>query len=64
MLPRALALPFARLERYGMLILILLLFILPTLSGQFGMGVNLFDVVIWPPVELLYSLIIVLAGHV
>lgn len=64
LLPRGLALPFARLERYGMLILILLLFILPTLSGQFGMGVNLFDVVIWPPVELLYSLIIVLAGHV
>ena len=64
LLPRALALPLAKLERYGMLILILLLFVLPTLSGQLGMRVNLFDTVIWPPVELLYNLIIVLAGHV
>lgn len=64
LLPRALALPLAKLERFGMLILILLLFVLPTLSGQLGMRVNLFDVVIWPPVELLYSLITVLTGHV
>lgn len=64
LLPRALALPLAKLERFGMLILILILFVLPTLSGQLGMRVNLFDAVIWPPVELLYNLIIVLAGHV
>ncbi len=64
LLPRRLALPLAKLERFGMLILILLLFVLPTLSGQLGMRVNFFDMVIWPPVELLYNLIIVLAGHV
>jgi len=64
LLPRALALPLAKLERFGMLMLILILFVLPTLSGQLGMRVNLFDAVIWPPVELLYNLIIVLAGHV
>ena len=64
LLPRALALPLAKLERFGMLILILILFVLPTLSGQLGMRINLFDAVIWPPVELLYNLIIVLAGHV
>jgi Zn-dependent protease len=64
LLPRALALPLAKLERFGMLILILILFVLPTLSSQLGMRVNLFDAVIWPPVELLYNLIIVLAGHV
>ena len=64
LLPRRLALPLAKLERFGMLILILLLFVLPTLSGQLGMRMNFFDTVIWPPVELLYNLIIVLAGHV
>ena len=64
LLPRQLALPLAKLERFGMLILILLLFALPTLSGQLGMRVNFFDTVIWPPVELLYNLVIVLAGHV
>ncbi len=64
LLPRALALPLARLERHGMLILILLLFVLPLLSGQLGMRINLFDVVIWPPVQLLYSLVAALTGHV
>ena len=64
LLPRQLALPLAKLERFGILILILLLFALPTLSGQLGMRVNFFDTVIWPPVELLYNLVIVLAGHV
>ena len=64
LLPRQLAMPLAKLERFGMLILILLLFVLPTLSGQLGMRVNFFDAVIWPPVELLYNLVIVLAGHV
>lgn len=64
LLPRVLALPLARLERWGMPILILLLLALPPLSGWFGMRVSLFDAVIWPPVELLYSLIVVLTGRV
>ena len=64
LLPRALALPLAGLERWGMPILILLLLALPPLSGWFGMRVSLFDAVIWPPVELLYSLIVVLTGRV
>jgi Zn-dependent protease len=34
LLPRALALPLARLEQYGILILMLLLFVLPTLSPR------------------------------
>ena len=63
LLPRALALPLAGLERWGMSILILLLLVLPPLSGWFGMRISLFDAVIWPPVELLYSLIVVLTGR-
>ena len=63
LLPRALALPLAGLERWGMSILILLLLVLPPLSGWLGMRISLFDAVIWPPVELLYSLIVVLTGR-
>ncbi len=63
LLPRVLALPLARLERYGMPVLLLLLLVLPPLSGQLGMRVSLFDAVIWPPVELLYSLIVELTGR-
>jgi len=41
LLPKALAAPLARLEPYGMLILIGLLFILPTLGAQTGVDVNI-----------------------
>jgi Zn-dependent protease len=40
-LPDAVASPLARLEPYGMLILIGLLFILPTLGAQVGVDVNI-----------------------
>ena len=40
-LPDAVAFPLARLEPYGMLILIGLLFILPTLAAQVGVDVNI-----------------------
>jgi Zn-dependent protease len=62
LLPDALARPLARLERYGMLILILLIFVLPYV-GQ-TMGVNL-DVMSWllaRPVEYLLHLIGVITG--
>jgi Zn-dependent protease len=62
LLPNALARPLARLERYGMLILILLIFVLPYV-GQ-NMGVNL-DVMSWllaRPVEYLLHLIGVITG--
>jgi Zn-dependent protease len=40
-LPDAVASPLARLEPYGMLILIGLLFILPTLAAQMGVDINI-----------------------
>tara|TARA_A100001037_G_scaffold200318_1_gene179132 strand:- start:2062 stop:2748 length:687 start_codon:yes stop_codon:yes gene_type:complete len=64
LLPPVLAIPLARLERYGMMILILLLFVLPPLSGYLGVRMNLFELVIWPPVKVLLDLITVLSGHV
>jgi len=63
LLPRALALPLARLERIGFLIVILVLFLAPYLAGQLGLG---FDPLAWlvgGPVEFLYGLVMRLAGH-
>lgn len=57
LLPRALALPLARTERYGMLILLGLLFVLPMLGGLIGQNWSIFTWFILPPLEFLYSLI-------
>jgi len=62
LLPQALARPLARLERYGLLILIGLLFLLPWLSRKLGYDVNLFLWVIWRPVQVLLELITMLTG--
>jgi Zn-dependent protease len=43
MLPDALAKPLARLEPYGMIILIVVLFVLPLLGAQLGIDLN----VVW-----------------
>src|SRR3979490_2801736 len=45
-LPDALAVPLARLEPYGLLILIGLLFVLPMLGAQFGADLNIVSQVI------------------
>lgn len=57
LLPRALALPLARAERYGMLILLGLLFVLPMVGGLVGQNWSIFSWFILPPLEFLYSLI-------
>jgi Zn-dependent protease len=53
-LPDALAKPVARLEPYGMMILIAVLFILPLLGAQLGIDLN----VVWQVVERSTSIII------
>ena len=52
-LPNALALPLARLERYGLFILIGALFLLPWLGGKLGVDLDVFYWLIWRPVEWL-----------
>src|SRR6201997_1059651 len=42
LLPDVLAFPLARVERYGMLILLLLLFLLPFIGDQTGLNLNIF----------------------
>src|SRR5262249_28486298 len=62
-LPDAVAFPLARLEPYGMLILIGLLFVLPTLAAPVGVDVN----IVWRFItrrndSIIYT-IIVLTGN-
>ena len=63
LLPDSLALPLARLERHGMMILITILFLVPLLARQFGLHVNPLVWLIGPPIEFLYDVIVTLAGR-
>lgn len=53
LLPPSLAYPLARLERYGLFIVIGLLFVIPFLGGRLGVDLNIFYWVIWHPVQWL-----------
>lgn len=53
LLPPALAYPLARLERYGLFIVIGLLFVVPFLGSRLGVDLNIFYWVIWRPVQWL-----------
>ncbi|MEZ5757227.1 MAG: site-2 protease family protein [Emcibacteraceae bacterium] len=55
-LPDFLSRPLSRLEPYGMLILILLIFIIPVGAGYLGFNFNLFQQLIGPPVEYIVSI--------
>ena len=62
-LPDALAFPLARLEPYGMLILIGLLFILPMLGPQFGADLSIVSRVIASSTETIIGAILRLTGN-
>jgi Zn-dependent protease len=62
LLPRPLAFQFARLERFGVLILLGLIFLLPLLGQSVGLDLNLLPRILLPPVEFLYNAIISLVG--
>ena len=64
LLPNALALPLARLERYGMLILIGLIFILPLLGAQLGVNLNVLGWLLGRPVDAVIDAILRLTGNV
>jgi Zn-dependent protease len=62
LLPDALARPLARLERYGMLILILLIFVLPYVGQTTGVNLDVMSWLLARPVEYLLHLIGVITG--
>ncbi|HXP30821.1 MAG TPA: site-2 protease family protein [Stellaceae bacterium] len=57
LLPDALALPLVRLERYGLLILLGLLFIVPMIGVRMGLDLNIVAHVIDKPVDWILSAI-------
>lgn len=61
-LPDVLAKPLARLERYGLLILIGVIFLLPFVAGQLGYAISPIAWLLGPPVEYIQTLIFRLTG--
>ena len=62
LLPPALARPFARTERYGMLVLIGLLVLPPLIASQMGSNFSLIGWIIGPPVQYVLHLVLILTG--
>jgi Zn-dependent protease len=63
LLPDVLAVPLARLERYGMPIIIGLLFIVPMLGVQLGMDLNIVGWLLGGPVDTVIGTILRITGN-
>jgi Zn-dependent protease len=63
LLPRALALPLARIEPYGIMILLLFLFILPSIGSQAGVDLNILGHVIAGPTAALIGFVLLVTGQ-
>jgi Zn-dependent protease len=63
LLPDALALPLARLERYGLLILLLFLFVIPYVGEQTGHDLNILSWLIGAPTEALIRFVLAITGQ-
>lgn len=62
LLPKFLAIPFAKLERFGFVILIGVIFLVPMVTRSMGNEINLMDWVYNGPISYTVSLIAKLAG--
>jgi Zn-dependent protease len=63
LLPRPLAYPLARLEPYGMPILLVLLFVLPWVGSQTGHNLNILAFVIGVPMQALIHFVLAITGQ-
>jgi Zn-dependent protease len=63
LLPRFLAYPLARLEPFGMPILLLLLFVLPWVGSQLGVNLNVLAYVIGVPMQALIEFVLRITGQ-
>jgi Zn-dependent protease len=63
LLPNFLARPLARLERFGILIVLLFLFVLPYVGERLGTNLNVLAWIIGIPADTLYRFILALTGH-
>ncbi len=62
LLPDRLARPLARLERWGLWIIVGALFVLPYLGRRLGMDLNIFSWLIGEPVRYLFRILSVITG--
>jgi Zn-dependent protease len=62
LLPVSLAVPFARLERHGMLIIIGLLFVLPIVGAQLGVNLDILGSLLGRAVNVVIETILRIAG--
>jgi Zn-dependent protease len=63
LLPDALAFPLARLERYGILILLLFLLVIPYVGEQIGHNLNILGWLIGAPTEALIRFVLAITGQ-
>jgi Zn-dependent protease len=63
LLPDRLAAPLARVEPYGLFILIGAIFLLPFIGRELGIDINIFDWLVGIPYQFLVDLIATLTGH-
>lgn len=63
LLPDVLAIPLARLERFGIPLLLVAMIALPFVGRAFGLDLDLFRWLILPAVDRLYDLVLVVTGH-
>ena len=63
LLPRSLAIPLARTERYGILIVLVLFFLLPIVGAQLGVTLDPFGMLIGGPLQWLLHAVAWLTGH-
>ncbi|HEY5597632.1 MAG TPA: site-2 protease family protein, partial [Kiloniellales bacterium] len=62
LLPKVLALPLARVDRYGLVIVIAGVFLLPMLGERIGVDLNVFYWLIWRPVQTMLPVFWTLGG--
>jgi Zn-dependent protease len=63
LLPRRLAVPLAGLERYGIGIVLLLLFVLPWIGERIGWDLNILGWLVGAPAEALIRLVLAVTGQ-
>jgi len=63
LLPRPLAAPLARLEPFGMLILIGILVLLPLAGSQFGLNLNIISVMLRSATDFIIRLLLVITAN-
>jgi Zn-dependent protease len=63
LLPRPLAIPLARLEPFGMLILIGILILLPLAGSQFGLNLDVISAIMRASTDFIIRFILLITGH-